>query len=60
MDIRMIGKILIVLSIIPLAFLVYSLINLESLKIDIFHPRVIVEFLIFIILLSLGLFVNRG
>ena len=45
------GNILIVLSIIPLGFLIYSLMNLEKLGITLTHPRVIVELTLFLILL---------
>jgi hypothetical protein len=49
------GIILQVLSVIPLLFLLYTLTHLEKLGIDIKHPRVIVELLIFIGLLVIGL-----
>ena len=55
MDQVMLCYILLILSIIPLGFLVYTLLNLETLGIAITHPRVIVEFSIFAILLIAGL-----
>ncbi|MFX0046067.1 MAG: hypothetical protein ACFE8Z_09485 [Candidatus Hermodarchaeota archaeon] len=55
MDQVMIGFILLILSVIPLGFLIYTLLNLETLEISITHPRVIVELSIFAILLITGL-----
>lgn len=49
------GNILIVLSVIPLGFLIYSLMNLEMLGITLTHPRVIVELTLFLILLFAGI-----
>jgi hypothetical protein len=43
------------LSLVPLAFLIYSLINLRKLKIRLTHPRVLVELGIFLILLLVSL-----
>lgn len=54
MDQVMIGFILLILSVIPLGFLIYTLLNLETLEISITHPRVIVELGIFAILLITG------
>ncbi len=48
------GKILIAFSFVPLAFLIYTLLNLESLGITIFHPRVVVEAVLFASFLSIG------
>ncbi len=48
------GGILLFLSIIPLGFLIYTLRNLKKLDIPIYHPRVLVELIIFIILLTAG------
>jgi hypothetical protein len=50
------GNILIVLSLVQLAFLVYTLVNLDKLDMSPSHPRVIVEFSIFSILLLLGIY----
>jgi len=50
-----IGRALLVLSLVPLGFLVYTVLNLERLRITLAHPRVIVELLIFLALLALGL-----
>jgi len=56
-----IGRALLVLSLVPLGFLVYTVLNLERLRITLAHPRVIVELLIFLALLALGLrFTLRG
>ena len=49
------GNILIVLSVIPLGFLIYSLMNLQKLEITLTHPRVIVELTLFLILLLVGI-----
>jgi hypothetical protein len=38
------GKAFLLLSLVPLGFLVYTLLNLEPLGISLFHPRMIVEF----------------
>ncbi|MFW9786185.1 MAG: hypothetical protein ACFFE2_12610 [Candidatus Thorarchaeota archaeon] len=43
------------ISIVRLLFLLYTITHLEQLGIDITHPRVIVELLIFILLLVIGL-----
>jgi hypothetical protein len=44
---RIYGKILVLLSLVPLSFLVYTVLNLGNLGITVFHPRVIVEFALF-------------
>jgi hypothetical protein len=44
-----------VLSLVPLGFLVNTLLNLGRLRITLAHPRVIVELLIFLVLFALGL-----
>jgi hypothetical protein len=49
------GKILMLLSLLPVAFLLYTLLNLGNLGISAFHPRVQVEFSIFVALLILGI-----
>ena len=54
MDHVLLGNILLFLSIIPLGFLIYTLLNLETMEITITHPRVIVELSIFAILLIMG------
>jgi len=53
---------LILLSLIPLAFLIYSLINLNHLEISIFHPRIIIEYSIFVILIAIAvvLFIRKS
>jgi len=56
-----IGRALLVLSLVPLGFLIYTLLNLGRLRITLAHRRVIVERLIFLALLALGLrFTLRG
>ena len=55
---RLLGKILIVSSLLALAFLLFTLFELESLGISMLHPRVIVEFSVFITLLVAGLILN--
>ena len=57
---RLLGKFLIVSSLLPLAFLLFTLFTLDSLGIAALHPRVIVEFSIFITLLVAGLILNFG
>lgn len=52
-----IGSTLMVLSVIPLLFLIYTLTHLEQLEIGLSHPRVVVELLIFIVLFVIGLFI---
>jgi hypothetical protein len=49
------GRALLLLSLVPLGFLVYTLLNLGRLRITLAHPRVIVELSIFLLLLALGL-----
>jgi hypothetical protein len=52
---------LLLLSFIPLGFLVYTLLNLERLSIGLSHPRVNVESLIFLVLLAAGSYLEyRG
>ena len=53
---NLIGKILMILSLVPLGFLIYTLANLEELKIPISHPRVIVELSSFLLLFFIGIF----
>ncbi len=49
------------LCLILLGFLVYTLLNLERLGVNLSHPRVIVESLIFMALLAAGLYLKyRG
>ena len=50
----LLGKIFMILSLVPSGFLIYTLTSLEELKITISHPRVIVELSIFLILLLTG------
>ena len=50
----LLGKIFMILSVVPSGFMIYTLTSLEELKITISHPRVIVELSIFLILLLTG------
>jgi hypothetical protein len=50
------GNALAVLSLVPLAFLIYTLLNLDKLGITLSHPRVVVEFSIFLALLLIGIY----
>ena len=54
MEKRTIGLILMVLSLLPLAFLLWTLAHLESLDIPWYHPLVMVETGTFIALLLVG------
>jgi hypothetical protein len=49
-----VGPILVALSLIPLLFLAYSLLNLEKLGIKRSHPRVLVESALFLLLFLSG------
>ncbi len=48
------GYLFIFFSIVALGFLIYSLTHLKKLKINITHPRIIVELLLFIIFMAAG------
>jgi hypothetical protein len=50
------GSIAIVLSLVSLGFLIYTIVNLDKLGISLSHPRVLVEFSIFLILLLAGIY----
>ncbi|HUS78402.1 MAG TPA: hypothetical protein VM050_07065 [Patescibacteria group bacterium] len=52
--------VLMLLSMIPVGFLVYTLLNLKRRGIPVTHPRVIVETIIFIILLLSGVYLRRS
>jgi hypothetical protein len=52
------GNVLILVSLVPLGFLIYTLLNLETLGISVSHPRVMVEFSIFLILLLAGIYLK--
>jgi hypothetical protein len=53
------GKAFLLLSLLPVGFLIYTLLNLNSLGITLFHPRVIVEFSAFVLCVSLGIWLVR-
>ena len=50
--------VLILLSIVPFIFLLYTMLNLKRLEIPVNHPRVVVELIIFLALLILGLYLR--
>jgi len=60
MDSITISNLMIVTSIIALAFLIYTLVNLETLQISVTHPRVLVELTLFMVLLVVGLYLRFG
>jgi hypothetical protein len=49
------GSIFIIFSLIALGFFVYTIVNLEQLKITIMHPRVLVELFLFLVFLFIGI-----
>jgi len=53
----LIGLILVVLSLIPLIFLLYTIVNIRRMGISITHPRIIVEFSLFLVFFIAGLIV---
>ncbi len=53
---RTAGTVLLVLSLVPLGFLVYTLSHLEKIGISFAHPRVIVELTLVVIAAGLGVF----
>ena len=53
-----IGDVLLFLGVTALLFLIYTLINLDKLGIKITHPRVLVEFTLFIALTVLGVYLR--
>ena len=53
----LIGLILIFASLIPLIFLLYTIINMRKLGINLKSPRIIIEFIVFILLFIAGLIV---
>ena len=55
---RTLGVILLLLSFVPLGFFIYTLLNLQTLQISIIHPRVIVELSLFVVLASVGVWLN--
>jgi hypothetical protein len=60
MDPITISNLMIALSFVALVFLIYTLVNLEALQISVNHPRVLVEFSIFVVLLAVGLYLRFG
>jgi hypothetical protein len=53
------GNMLMILSLVPIGFLIYTLASLEELKITLSHPRVAIELSIFLILLSTGFLLSH-
>jgi len=53
---KKLGIIFILSSFIPLGFFCYTLLHLDTLKISLIHPRVIVEALFCIVLLIIGMY----
>lgn len=52
-----IGNLLILISFIPLGFLIYTILHLKDLNIKITHPRVIVEATLFLIIGAIGFYI---
>ena len=52
---RILSAFFIILSLMALGFLLYTLINLDGLEMTITHPRVIVEFSLFLVFLVIGI-----
>jgi len=53
-----IGVVFLLLSFVPLGFLIYTLLNLQILQISIIHPRVIVELSLFILIALVGIWLR--
>jgi len=51
----MAGLIFVLFGLVALGFLIYSIFHLKKLNITISHPRVIVEFILFLIFLTIGI-----
>jgi hypothetical protein len=56
---NILSAIFIILSLIALGFLLYTLINLDALRMTITHPRVIVEFSLFLSFLLIGILLRH-
>jgi ABC-type transporter Mla subunit MlaD len=56
---RILSTIFIILSLIALGFLVYTLINIDSLEMTSTHPRVIVEFSLFLSFIVIGVLLRH-
>jgi hypothetical protein len=56
---RTIGTFFLLFSIVPLGFLIYTLLNLQELQISVFHPRVIVELSLFVLFALFGVWLRR-
>jgi hypothetical protein len=55
---RKLGYVFLALSLVPLGFLAYTLLNIEALSIPITHPRVIVEASSFVALVVVGFWLS--
>ena len=53
---KLLGYFLITCGLIALAFLLYSLSHLKELNISIYHPRVLVELILFLCFVAIGLY----
>jgi hypothetical protein len=56
---RVLSTVFIFLSLVALGFLLYTLLNLDALGIVVTHPRVMVEFFLFIALLLIGILLRN-
>jgi hypothetical protein len=56
---RIFSVIFIILSLVALGFLLYTLINLDALEMTVTHPRVIVEFSLFLSFLLIGVLLRH-
>ena len=55
-----ISSFMIAVSFVALTFLIYTLVNLDTLQISVTHPRVLVELTIFVVFLVVGLYLRFG
>lgn len=56
---RKLGLVLLALSLVPLGFLTYTLLNIEALNIPITHPRVLIEGSSFVALLVVSFWLSK-
>jgi hypothetical protein len=56
---NILSAIFIILSLTALGFLLYTLINLDALEMTVTHPRVIVEFSLFLAFLLIGILLKH-
>lgn len=55
---RTVGLVFLLLSFVPLGFLIYTLLNLQTLQISIIHPRIIVEISLFVLTALVGIWLR--